>query len=755
MSSFTQFDGRAIPLVRALHTRSPSLYRKLGQVWDKAAIRTSHLRNLIQYLSDIIPDEIPEPLSAFELFSLLCAAMLHEKGRQEAAQHDQKLSPAVIDRINLARKDIIQNHEHLGLTEHEAWIIGEVCRAQDMPDLRYLMGEEFSLNGYGRARIRVPFLSALLRLAHALEVVSPSTSEASAEHRHSLPPSAARSNVSKHITSIKIRTAPSWDIQISVVVDEEISAQQFYKLKNAMQDELDVLYPVLRAAGIFFKRIDLILYRHDESVSDRKLRNPFLLLAPFDARTASRFAGRDKEIQQVVEMVFARKMILIIGESGVGKTSLVEAGVLPELKHYQYKVVRFSFQDSPVGSMARRLGSKLAAGQGTIDLVRIIRRYFQKQKSGTRLLLIGDHLEQMFTIDKSEDTKAQFVQSVSRILGSPFPVTFLFCIREDYLADLYNLSLEIPDLYVRENTFRLHKLDKEHGIQVLKKASRNARWRLSDGLVVRIVDDLCYQGDGMIYPPFLQIVGHRIYAAVGKKYDSERRARVLADRLYDKMGAAEQIVNRYLESLLDQYKDKERLWVGQILSKMVTDHYTKKRITKEALHRSIPECENLDKLLLSLVDRRIVRRSLGEYELMHDFLARRVVEFIEEKRFLSRPVREALKHIKTNFHRHKITSREIALAADVSQMYLSSLFRKEMGSTINKQLNVARIAEAKRLLRTRDRLTSIAKRAGFGSLSAFSRKFKGIESVSPLEYRQAMYESNSRSTIDVDNTYYK
>jgi len=124
-------------------------------------------------------------------------------------------------------------------------------------------------------------------------------------------------------------------------------------------------------------------------------------------------------------------------------------------------------------------------------------------------------------------------------------------------------------------------------------------------------------------------------------------------------------------------------------------------------------------------------------------LARRVVEFIQQGRYLSSPVRAAIGYMEENYHRTQLSSREVSCASGVSQTYLAFLFRKELGNSINKQLNRIRIARAKELLRSQEQLGDIVNRVGFRSASNFSRKFKEIQGVSPLGYRKEFFSTKS------------
>src|SRR5262249_33649968 len=67
-------------------------------------------------------------------------------------------------------------------------------------------------------------------------------------------------------------------------------------------------------------------------------REPYPGIHAFEAQDAAIFFGRDEEIRTVIERLDARcnqggnRFLVIVGASGSGKSSLLRAGVLPQLK---------------------------------------------------------------------------------------------------------------------------------------------------------------------------------------------------------------------------------------------------------------------------------------------------------------------------------------------------------------------------------------------------------------------------------------
>lgn len=60
--------------------------------------------------------------------------------------------------------------------------------------------------------------------------------------------------------------------------------------------------------------------------------NPYPGLTPFEEKDARYFFGRDREVNEILDRMAARRLLAVIGVSGCGKSSLVRAGVLPVLR---------------------------------------------------------------------------------------------------------------------------------------------------------------------------------------------------------------------------------------------------------------------------------------------------------------------------------------------------------------------------------------------------------------------------------------
>ncbi|OGP79927.1 MAG: hypothetical protein A2V86_12795 [Deltaproteobacteria bacterium RBG_16_49_23] len=100
------------------------------------------------------------------------------------------------------------------------------------------------------------------------------------------------------------------------------------------------------------------------------------------------------------------------------------------------------------------------------------------------------------------------------------------------------------------------------------------------------------------------------------------------------------------------------------------------------------------------------------------------------------PVRESIKMIGSHY-KEPIRPRDVAAEVRISREYMGKLFKKEMGCSMDEQINRLRIEKAKLLLKKRNmNLSKIAREVGFTSDSYFCRRFKKQTGMTPTEFKK-------------------
>jgi hypothetical protein len=196
------------------------------------------------------------------------------------------------------------------------------------------------------------------------------------------------------------------------------------------------------------------------------LRPPYPGIHAFEAEDAAIYFGRDDETRAVIERLDARRtqggarLLVIIGASGAGKSSLLKAGVLPQLGRRRQWVVLPTMrpEKAPLEALAKIVAEIRGEPQGWrtwharlrgpealqqfADLARDLRI---GPARGAMVLLPIDQLEELFTIAETEE-RAAFLRMTASLLdpGRDLPVIALATGRADVLQGLLETSQLAP-----------------------------------------------------------------------------------------------------------------------------------------------------------------------------------------------------------------------------------------------------------------------------------------------------------------------
>ena len=184
--------------------------------------------------------------------------------------------------------------------------------------------------------------------------------------------------------------------------------------------------------------------------------NPFKGLRAFDEDDSSDFFGRDRLVTDVVRRLDqGERLIGLVGPSGSGKSSVVRAGLIPALRKGAIeRSDRWLFAQMVPGSHpfaeleAALLRSSLDAPDSLTEqladpdmgVLRAILRVLPSEHS--RLLLVIDQLEELFTLVEDDDERARFLASLLPALEDPHGrVMVVLTLR----ADFYDRPLAYPE----------------------------------------------------------------------------------------------------------------------------------------------------------------------------------------------------------------------------------------------------------------------------------------------------------------------
>ncbi|MFN8222061.1 MAG: WD40 repeat domain-containing protein [Gaiellales bacterium] len=375
---------------------------------------------------------------------------------------------------------------------------------------------------------------------------------------------------------------------------------------------------------------------------------PYRGLSPFsDADLDARlFFGRERETELVVANLQAARLTVLYGASGVGKSSLLHAGVAHRLREAgpgapRHVVVACdTWSGDPVTAVVREavacvsgyVGREVELGEGTLA-DRLERLTIELDGE---LYLVLDQFEEYLLYHGSEGG-GPLVDELAGVLALPsLRVGVLLGIRDDALAELDVLKARVPTVF--SNLLRLDHLTRAGGrdaiLRPLAELARLGRSAVSaePALVEAVLDGVALSGAPAepltnVVAPFLQLVMSRVWEAEAAAASTTLRAETL-----ERLGGPEKIVEDHLGQALSQLQPHERDTTARLFRALVTPSGTKiahsARDLAEYVDRS---ADVLEPLLERLAAARILapiaddRGGERRFEILHDVLAEAVL----------------------------------------------------------------------------------------------------------------------------------
>jgi WD40 repeat protein/flagellar biosynthesis GTPase FlhF len=373
--------------------------------------------------------------------------------------------------------------------------------------------------------------------------------------------------------------------------------------------------------------------------------SPFKGLVPFGDSDldALLFFGREREREIVVANLMASRFTVLYGPSGVGKTSLLGAGVAHELRKIpDVAVVVFSaWTGDPAVELKGLIAEGCDLGYSADSVADTLAG--ATAAIGGEVYVILDQFEEFFLYHRG---KHEFIEEVAEAVRRPrLRANFLVGIREDALALLDAFKPDLPGFFA--NSLRLGPLDRKAGEAAVVGpvnaynglVDAGQRVELEPEVVTQVLDevaagkvDLGRAGRGSvgnggagttdrIEAPYLQLVLERLWQVERASGSNRLRAATLRE-----LGGASQIVQDHLARAMSSLSPREQDAAAAMYHHLVTPSGTKiaHGVSDLAGYAGIEEIEATAVLKLLSADR-IVRAGenggAGRYEIFHDVLA--------------------------------------------------------------------------------------------------------------------------------------
>ncbi len=410
-------------------------------------------------------------------------------------------------------------------------------------------------------------------------------------------------------------------------------------------------------------------------MSEGGATSPYVGLRPYTESESAIFFGRERERRVVSSNLIASRLTLLFGPSGVGKSSALNAAVVPHLRGMAsdqadeqgrpgFAVVTFnSWRDDPVAGLVERLrftAESLGVPGAVFDdpnapLAAALRTW--TERTGTDVLVILDQFEEYFLYQGRDGRDDRFGREFPEAVNDPtLRANFLVSFREDALAELDRFKGRIPKLFA--NYLRIAYLDRTGARQAIVGPVAEYNRTNPDHRVEiepQLVDEILAQveagkvvvgqaGAGTVdgHPTqnsHTAIETSHLQIVMARLWDEEISggSRVLRASTLARLGGADAIIRRHLDRVLELLSAEEHDIAAAAFEHLVTPSGTKIAHSRAdlAILARVPEAD-LARVLdrLSSGGSRILRpvepapgRSEPRYEIFHDVLAPAIVDW--------------------------------------------------------------------------------------------------------------------------------
>ena len=235
------------------------------------------------------------------------------------------------------------------------------------------------------------------------------------------------------------------------------------------------------------------------------MKNPYIGPRPFAAGDHNRFFGRDQEIEEITSHLYASRVLVLYAESGAGKTSLLNAGVLPELAadFNVLPVARVSgavaqgIDTATIGNLAvHHALSAWSRKYPTVDPASMSLTEAVSAATAAEVtrpaLIVFDQFEELFTgfADRAADRSGFFTQLGDCLRANP-SIKVLLSLREDFLGE-FNAHAAQLFIDYRHRRYRLERLREKAARQAVLDPLPHGDppRRFDEGVVDQLVREL-------------------------------------------------------------------------------------------------------------------------------------------------------------------------------------------------------------------------------------------------------------------------
>ncbi|MGH8594857.1 MAG: hypothetical protein ACREV3_13710 [Gammaproteobacteria bacterium] len=320
--------------------------------------------------------------------------------------------------------------------------------------------------------------------------------------------------------------------------------------------------------------------------------NPFPGLRPFEADESHLFFGRETATNDLLQKLQVNRFIAVVGTSGSGKSSLVRAGMLPDLygglmtkAGSRWRVAVLRPGDSPIRALAQALAGAEVFGvpegdgemqsaiteavlrRGALGLIDVARQ--AKLPADENLLVVVDQFEELFRLRYSNasaslrDEPAAFVKLLlESTRQDELSIYVVLTMRSEYLGDCTQFW-DLPEA-INAGQYLIPRLTRSQRQEAITGPVAVGGAGMAPRLIQRLLNDV---GDS---PDQLPILQHALMRTWDHWAATEGEDVAIDLDHYDAIGGMAEALSRHADEAFNELPDDTSKAIVERLFKRIT-----------------------------------------------------------------------------------------------------------------------------------------------------------------------------------------
>jgi WD40 repeat protein/DNA-binding SARP family transcriptional activator len=350
-----------------------------------------------------------------------------------------------------------------------------------------------------------------------------------------------------------------------------LALQQYETLARTLTSELDVQPSAESQAFYAQLRAGLVQPKNSQTPAI----NPYCGLNAFGQEQAGVFFGREETVERLLAEVERRSLLLLVGVSGSGKSSLLHAGLLPALLNQadgasERRVITLHPGDDAFATLSQALRPLLPPVHslsladdlrtGATSLPRLLKEaIFAETSKPVSLVILIDQFEELFLSQQENAFGQHFLKPLAEAASesfAPHRVALVIALRADFLGQA--LTYGAFANVIQDRIFALGAMSRAEMARAVELPAQMQNVHFEPGLVERLLDDV---GDEAGRLPLLEFCLTRLW--------QEQQDGWIGSAAYLEIEGLSGALNHYADGILARLHPDQQILARRVLLRLV------------------------------------------------------------------------------------------------------------------------------------------------------------------------------------------